>query len=153
MGSAARRVLLEAVGWVLVVAGVAALILPGPGLLMLFGGLAILSQQYAWAERRMRPVEARAKRAAAEGVETVPRIILSSLGAAWLMGLGVLWLVRPDAPSWWPVRDSWWLIGGWPTGVTLLASGIIAAALIVYSIKNFRGADDPRRAAEASADG
>jgi uncharacterized protein (TIGR02611 family) len=150
---AARRVVLETLGWVLVVAGVAALILPGPGLLMLFGGLAILSQQYAWAERRMRPVEVRAKKAAAEGVETVPRIILSSLGALWLMGMGVLWLVRPDAPSWWPLRDSWWLIGGWPTGVTLLASGVIAAALIVYSIKNFRGAEDPSRAAEASTEG
>jgi uncharacterized protein (TIGR02611 family) len=145
VGGAARRVVLETVGWILVVAGIAALILPGPGLLMLFGGLAILSQQYAWAERRMRPVEVRAKKAAADGVETIPRIILSSLGALWLMAMGVLWLVRPDVPSWWPLRESWWLIGGWPTGITLLASGIIAAALIVYSIRNFRGADHPSR--------
>jgi uncharacterized protein (TIGR02611 family) len=150
MRSAARRVALETVGWILVVAGIAALILPGPGLLMLFGGLVILSQQYEWAERRLRPVEERAKKAAADGVQTVPRILLSSLGAAWLVGLGVLWLVRPGAPGWWPLRESWWLVGGWPTGVTLVASGLIAAALIVYSIREYRGAGDPRRAAGAS---
>ena len=32
-GSAARRIVLETIGWILVVVGVAALVLPGPGLL------------------------------------------------------------------------------------------------------------------------
>ena len=35
MRAAAKRVALEVVGWTLVVAGIAALVLPGPGLLML----------------------------------------------------------------------------------------------------------------------
>ena len=35
-----KALALEVVGWILVVAGIAALILPGPGLLMLFAGLA-----------------------------------------------------------------------------------------------------------------
>jgi uncharacterized protein (TIGR02611 family) len=145
---AAKRVAVEVAGWVLVVAGIAALILPGPGLLMLAGGLAILSQQYEWAERRMRPVEMRAKKAAADGVQTVPRIVMSTLFALGLVALGVLWIVRPEVPGWWPVRDSWWLIGGWPTGVTLAASGVIALALIVWSIKTFRGVEDPHGKAE-----
>jgi uncharacterized protein (TIGR02611 family) len=145
---AAKRVAVETAGWILVVAGIAALILPGPGLLMLAGGLAILSQQYEWAERRMRPVEIRAKKAAAEGVQTVPRIVMSTLFALGLVALGVLWVVDPAAPSWWPVRESWWLIGGWATGSTLIASGVIALALIVWSIKQFRGVDDPQAKAE-----
>jgi uncharacterized protein (TIGR02611 family) len=139
--SAARRVVLETIGWVLVVGGVAALILPGPGLLMLFGGLAILSHQYEWAERRLRPVERRAKQAAADSVETVPRIVLSSGGAAALVALGLLWVLRPTAPGWWPLRESWWLAGGWPTGITLAASGIIAGALVAYSVRKYRGKD------------
>ena len=49
MKGAAKRVTLEVVGWTLVVAGIVALVAPGPGLLMVFGGLAILSQQYDWA--------------------------------------------------------------------------------------------------------
>ena len=79
---AAKRITLEVVGWLLVVAGIAALVLPGPGLLMLFGGLAVLSQQYEWAEKRVAPIERRAKTGAAESVETWPRIILSSAFAA-----------------------------------------------------------------------
>src|SRR5687768_2382600 len=92
-GAVAKRLVLEVVGWTLVVAGIAALILPGPGLLMLFGGLAVLSQQYEWAERRMRPVEVRAKRAAAESVQTWPRIVASVVGSLWLLLTGVVWLV------------------------------------------------------------
>jgi len=40
IGGAGRRILLEVVGWTLVIGGLAALILPGPGLLMLAGGSA-----------------------------------------------------------------------------------------------------------------
>jgi uncharacterized protein (TIGR02611 family) len=63
-----KRIALEILGWVLVVVGIAALILPGPGLLALAAGLAILSQQYEWAEKRVRPVERQAKKTAAESV-------------------------------------------------------------------------------------
>lgn len=159
-GVYAKRIVLETLGWALVVAGIAALILPGPGLLMLFGGLAILSQQYAWAERRMRPVEVRAKRAAAESVQTWPRIVMSTLIALWILLTGIVWLVRPRAPEWWPlenrwwawlvrgrvpdwwpIADSWWFIGDLPVAVTLVASAIIAFALIVYSYRTYRGTD------------
>ncbi|MDP3892270.1 PGPGW domain-containing protein, partial [Nocardioides sp.] len=73
----AKRIGVEAVGWVLVVVGIAALVLPGPGLLMIFGGLAILSQQYEWAERRLDPIKYRALKGAAESVETYPRLCAS----------------------------------------------------------------------------
>src|SRR5690606_27906994 len=63
--AATKRLLLETLGWVLIVAGLAALVLPGPGLLLLFAGLAVLSQQYDWAERRMHPVREAALRGAA----------------------------------------------------------------------------------------
>ena len=81
-GSAARRLVLETIGWVLVVAGIAALVLPGPGLLAIFAGLALLSQQYEWAERRLEPVKEKALEAAQDSVETWPRIVLS-VGGAW----------------------------------------------------------------------
>ena len=138
MRRAAKRVALETVGWVLVVAGVAALVLPGPGLLMLFAGLAILSQTYVWAERRLEPVKQRALSAAREGVETWPRILMSVIAALLVVGFGVLWVVRPPAPGWWPVDESWWLIGGWGTGSTLILSGVIALGLVAYSYRRFR---------------
>ena len=137
-GGAAKRVVLETLGWVLLVAGVAAIFLPGPGLLGIFAGLALLSQQYDWAERRVEPVKERALKAAAEGVETVPRIVMSVVFALLLVAAGVLWIWRPAAPGWWPGDDSYWLLGGWGTGATQVASGLIALAMIVYSVRRFR---------------
>jgi uncharacterized protein (TIGR02611 family) len=138
-----RRVVLEAIGWILVVAGVAALVLPGPGLLMIFAGLVILSQEYEWAERRLEPVKVRALRGAAEGVETWLRIALSTAAAVALIACGVLWIWGPESPSWWPIADRWWLPGGAATGVTQVASGLIALGLIVYSYRRFRLHGEP----------
>ncbi|MGD9959480.1 PGPGW domain-containing protein [Nocardioides sp.] len=148
--SAAKRIALEVLGWTLVIGGIAALVLPGPGLLALFAGLAVLSQQYEWAERRLEPVKARAFQTAADGVRTWPRIIASVIGGLMVMAVGVLWFLQPPAPGWWPVRDSWWLFGGMWAGVTLILSGIIALALIVYSYRHFRGVDDAELAERAT---
>jgi uncharacterized protein (TIGR02611 family) len=143
---AAKRVGLEVVGWLLVVAGIAALVLPGPGLLMLFGGLAVLSQQYDWAERRLAPVKYRALKGAAESVETVPRIVMSVSGVILLIAAGVLWTLAPAIPSWWFLPDWAWLPGGLGTAITQFASAAIALALIVYSYRRFH--DNPDAVAE-----
>jgi uncharacterized protein (TIGR02611 family) len=149
----AKRILLEGAGWVLVVAGIAAIALPGPGLLLLFAGLAVLSQQYTWAEKRVEPVQRKALQTAAESVQSWPRIVLSVLFALGLVGVGVVWGLRPPAPAWWPLDDKWWLIGGWGTGATLIFSGIVALAMVVYSFVNFRGVDDPEGEAASVAGG
>jgi hypothetical protein len=135
---AAHRTGLEIVGWTLVVLGIAALVLPGPGLLMLVGGLAVLSQQYVWAERKLHPIKERAYRAARIGVKTWPRIAISALSAFGFMALGILWMLQPPVPGWWPFHDDWWLFGGWGTGLSLVLSAIIALVLLVYSIRRFR---------------
>lgn len=148
---AVRRLVLEIVGWVLLAAGVAAIFLPGPGLLLMVAGLAVLSEQYEWAERRLEPVKVMAFKAAADGVQTWPRIIASCSGAIALGAVGVYWGIQPDAPDWWPIGDNWWLIGGWGTGATLILSAIIALCFIVYSFRRFRGVPDPEAAAERAA--
>ncbi|TNM41960.1 hypothetical protein FHP29_08290 [Nocardioides albidus] len=148
MTGAAKRVLLEVLGWLLLLAGIAAMILPGPGLLLMAAGLAVLSQQYTWAERLLDPVLLRALRAAADGVETWPRIVMSTIGALGLAAFGALWIVRPEAPSWWPIADRWWLFGGAGTGITLIASSLIALALLVYSYRRFHGKPEARAALE-----
>jgi hypothetical protein len=149
MTGAAKRIVLETLGWVLLLLGIAAIFLPGPGLLGIFAGLALLSQQYDWAERRVEPVRLRAMLGAAEGVETWPRIVASCLGAVVLAACGVLWIMEPDAPGWWPLSETWWLPGGMWTGVTQVASAFIAVGLIIYSYRRFHddpdAADDLRR--------
>ncbi len=146
--SGLRRLAVEGLGWVLTVAGVAALVLPGPGLLLLFAGLAVLSNQYDWAAKRVEPVKKKAFETAEQSVQTTPRILGSTVGALLLGAVGVLWIVQPAAPGWWPVRDSWWLFGGWAVGATLILSALIALGMIVYSFRRFRGGQDRDRQIE-----
>lgn len=148
-----RRLAIEIAGWTLVVVGLAALVLPGPGLLALFAGLAVLSQQYEWAERRLRPVEVMALKSAAEGVQTWPRIIASCCGALAIGVVGVVWGIGLDVPGWWPIADKWWLPGGWATAGTLIASSLMALGFIAYSYKRFHGVEDPLGEAERAARG
>jgi hypothetical protein len=129
------------VGWVLLVLGVAALVLPGPGLLMIAAGLTVLSQQYLWARRRLAPVRARAMRAAAASVRSWPAVTISVLLALGGAAVGVVWGLRPDPPGWWPLAERWWLPGGWGPGSTMIMSGCIALGLIAFSYWRFRMRD------------
>ena len=133
-----KRRAVEISGWLLIAAGVAALVLPGPGFLCLVAGLSLLSLRYMWARRLLRPVKARAFLLATKGVMTRPRIVVSVMGALALGGVGIIWGMGTAVPPWWPLADRWWLAGGWATGVTLISSGGFALSLIVYSYRRFR---------------
>lgn len=138
---AVKGVALQVVGWALVAVGLAALVLPGPGLLGLFAGMAVLATQYDWAERRLDRVKKAALRAAADSVASPWRFVMSVVGVAALAAVGIGWGVRPPAPGWWPVADRWWLPGGWGTGISLVVSAVIAGAMVIYSYLNFREID------------
>lgn len=142
--STIRRLFVEVLGWIFVLLGIAALVLPGPGLLLLVIGLALLAREYEWARRRLEPLRLRAMRGAAEGVETWPRLLMSVGAALCLVAAGVLWIVNPAAPGWWPLPDRLWLVGGWQTGVTLEISAAIALALLVVSYRRFHGKPEAR---------
>ena len=57
------RSIVFVVGMAVVGAGVAMLVLPGPGILVVLGGLVILATQFAWAERALDEVSERASSA------------------------------------------------------------------------------------------
>lgn len=135
-------------GWLLLVVGLLALVLPGPGLLCIVGGLAVLSTRYRWAEKLMHPVKARAYRLAAEGVKTRSRIVMSSIGAALLFGCGLVWGLRPPVPGWWHWPQDWWLLGGWGTAISIMGSAGFAIGLIIYSHRRFGLPMKARRHAE-----
>lgn len=139
--SAPVRIAQEIGGWLLLAAGVAALVLPGPGLLLLALGLWLLAENYAWADKLLDPVKRAAFKGASESVKTWPRIAMSGLLALGLIAVGIVWGIRPPAPSWWPLAEKWWLFGGWGTGSFLIFSGLLAIGLIVWSMKNFRYGD------------
>jgi uncharacterized protein (TIGR02611 family) len=51
IGRNAKRTAVTVVGFTVVLIGVALIPLPGPGWLIVFGGLAILATEYVWAQR------------------------------------------------------------------------------------------------------
>ena len=75
-----RTVGLEILGWILIPVGIILMPLPGPGMLIVAGGVALLSRRYVWAQKARGYVEKRAIEAAKYGVATAPRIVLSVLG-------------------------------------------------------------------------
>jgi uncharacterized protein (TIGR02611 family) len=50
----AYRVVVAVLGFAIIVAGLALIPLPGPGWLIVFAGLALLSTEFTWAERLLR---------------------------------------------------------------------------------------------------
>lgn len=130
-------------GWMLVVGGIALLALPGPGLFVLVAGVALLAPHHRWARRILDPLRARAIAGAKAGVRTRRHIALSVAGALWLLGFGVVWLVGPRIPvvEMWGLRVGPDLPGGTAAGIGMVVSGLIAIALLAYSVHRWYPAD------------
>lgn len=133
-----RKTWVTLLGWVVLLIGVAALVLPGPGLLLIVAGLVILSQEYDWAERRVEPVKVKAFEVAAASVQTWPRIVGSLFSGLVVMAIGILWLADPRIPEFWIVGPEL-PFGGIGTGSSIIASSLVAIGLVVYSVRRFRG--------------
>ncbi len=60
IGVNAKRIAVFIAGSVVLLAGVAMLVLPGPGIVVIIGGLAILATEFVWAERALDVAKAKA---------------------------------------------------------------------------------------------
>jgi hypothetical protein len=58
-----KRVAVTIAGFAVILAGVAMLVLPGPGIVVIIGGLAILATQYVWAEHLLKIAKEKANQA------------------------------------------------------------------------------------------
>ena len=90
------RVVVALFGFLVVLAGLAMLVLPGPGLLVIAIGLGTLALEFVWAERLLeRTVDKMDE--AADAVKRSSRkqralgLVLLALGAAALVAVAVLW--------------------------------------------------------------
>jgi uncharacterized protein (TIGR02611 family) len=93
------RVLYIVVGFTLLLGGVAMLVLPGPAFLVIPVGLALLSLEFAWAERLLeRALEQGevAKQKAAETTKT--QRILTAIAVALGAGALAVWAIFGDIP-------------------------------------------------------
>ena len=123
----AKRVACGVGGGLLLVLGVAMLVLPGPGLLLVLAGLLVLANGFPAAQRFVDPVERRAMHAAEESVSSPLRMVFSIGTGVALIAAGVVWWVVPNLP-----------LGGWPTGASLILSGLILLGVLVVSYRHVR---------------
>ena len=85
-----RRLVVLVVGAGVLGAGVAMLALPGPGILVIFIGLAVLATEFAWAERTLDRTKARATNATLRlTANTLNRLVFGLMGSALVVGGGV----------------------------------------------------------------
>lgn len=116
------RGLLAVLGGALVLVGIALLVLPGPGLLLVFAGMVLLARAVPALSRHVEPVRARAMQAAEESVSSPWRIAGSTVVGLALIGAGVAWGLVPRLP-----------FSGWSTGASLILSGFVLFALLLWS--------------------
>lgn len=131
----------EILGWILIPVGLVLMPLPGPGMLIVVSGVALLSRHHVWAQRLLGPLQERAVEAAKIGVATWPRIALGFLGGVCLVALGIIWWRSPDIPEFEVLGVGFGphLPGaGWATAVGLWTSALAAWGLLAYSIRRWR---------------
>ena len=128
-------------GWMLVIAGIPLIPLPGPGTIVLVAGVALLSRHYVWAQRLLEPLRTRAVESAKLGVATLPRIAMSAFGGLWVFALGIALWASPTIPEF----DLLGLhfgpalpFAGWAAGLGLIASAFVGMSLLAYSVKRWR---------------
>lgn len=126
-GAPVKRVGVIVAGSVLLVVGVLLLVLPGPGLLLVLAGLITLASEFPALERYVDPVRDRAMKAAEDSVSSPLRIAGSVAAGLLLIAAGVVWALVPSLP-----------LGGWSTGSSLVLSGLILLALLVWSYRRVR---------------
>ncbi|MBO8202277.1 PGPGW domain-containing protein [Streptomyces smyrnaeus] len=114
-------------GGVLVAVGIALLVLPGPGLLLVFAGMVLLARAVPALHRHLEPVRARAMQAAEESVSSRWRIAGSTVVGLGLIGGGVAWGLVPQLP-----------FSGWSTGGSLIVSGVVLFVLLVWSYRRLQ---------------
>jgi uncharacterized protein (TIGR02611 family) len=64
-----KRIAVTVIGFVLLLAGIVMIVTPGPGILLILAGLAVLATEYVWAERLLNL----AKQKAAQAKDTITR--------------------------------------------------------------------------------
>jgi len=113
------KVIITTLGTLVICAGLVMMVTPGPGIVGIIVGLAILSTEYEWADRWLAKAKQKAHEARVRAEQMDPRVrrrrlVLAGLGFLAFVGAVALWVALNDWP---PLAvDGWdWLQGlaGW----------------------------------------
>ena len=93
IGRSGKRIAVTVAGTVVLVTGLVMMVTPGPGVLLILAGLAILATEWAWAERALDKAKERTGDAFKVATASPARIVLSVVLTLGAIAVGVwAWL-------------------------------------------------------------
>lgn len=98
-----KRSVVTVVGLLIVLGGIVLMPLPGPGILLVVVGLAVLATEYAWARNLLGTAKKQAVKAQEEAVASPWRTGATVVFALGMIAVGVAMLLVEDVP--WPFWD------------------------------------------------
>ena len=115
------------VGVGLLLGGAALMVLPGPGILFVVAGLAVLATEYVWAQRFLHHARTKAAEAQEQAVANKLRTGATYLFALAMIALGVTILLVDDVrwPVWDRIFDAFW--------TPVVGSVVIVTSLILIT--------------------
>ena len=122
-----KKAVVAVLGIALLLIGVALLVLPGPGFLLIAGALALLSTQFEWAKKPLEYAKHKAEVGIQEVAGSKPRTVFAVFCALVLVAIGIVDLAGVDIP--WVNRIS---------AVLLILSGLFLVGTLVYALRRAR---------------
>ena len=119
-----RRGAVTLVGVTVLVIGVALIVLPGPGLLVIAAGFAVLATEYEWARGALDKTRDRALQAAEQATQRWWSSALTIATGVGMLALGVALIVVDRLP-----------LSGWVTGISIIVGACALLATAIYAIR------------------
>ena len=119
-----KRVVVAVLGIALLLIGIALIVLPGPGFLLIAAALALLATQFNWAKVPLDYAKAKAEDGIDEIARSKFRAALALSCALALIALGIVELAGVDIPY---VNDI--------TAAGLIVSGLFLVGTMVYALR------------------
>ncbi len=123
IGRTARKIVVLIVGLAVVITGIVLLGAPGPGMLVIIGGLVILATEFAWAQRWLDYVVERAAGATTKVQGSKSGRIMLALSGLTLIVAGVVVIVF----------FSKWIV----VGISLIVAGVIGLCTLVPKVQDW----------------
>ena len=117
-----KKFIVAVLGGLLTLGGIALLVLPGPGFVLIAAGLAVLATQFDWARKPLDYAKEKAEQGIDEVVRHPWRTVFAALCGLALLAVGVLELAGVDVP-----------FINWLSAILLILSGLGLLFTLVYA--------------------
>ncbi len=117
-----KRAVVAVLGSILTLAGIALLVLPGPGFVLVAVGLSVLATQFAWAAKPLDYAKGKARQGVDEVATSRLRAGFAVVCALALLAVGVLAIAGVDLP-----------FVNVVSAVLLILSGLFLLGTVVYA--------------------